>query len=327
MTSDETIKRPSAPLTLFWISLLIGVVLAAVQTVLYFFCFEEEAFAYTYGIWYPTVLHWGMVAVTAVLLVASLVTVKKDAAVTLAEPNRSITFFALLCGFFFAVSVLIRLIYSVSGLSTEMTAQEIALIVCAIPCAAYFLMIALSRNPSRTLTAFLGFFPVVWCIINAFILYFDTATPHTSPVRRILYVTLAGVMLYLVAELRYVLDMGKPRQYLITGITVIPVLLAASVSNTVMVAAGRRTVGADSVFCFILFCMTAYLCCRMYSVCSGYAEKHPVVFADALRPAQNPEPSAQAPQQPVQDPEYPLPDPEQTVQDADITTQKEDNEP
>ena len=327
MTSDETIKRPRAPLTLFWVSLLIGAVLAAVQTVLYFFCYEEDAFAYTYGIWYPTALHWGMVAVTAVLAIASLVTAKKDAAVTLAEPNRSITFFALLCGFFFAVSVLIRLIYSVSGLNTVMTAQEILLIACAVPCAAYFLMIALSRNPSRTLTAFLGFFPVVWCIINAFILYFDSSTPHTSPVRRILYVALAGVMLYLVAELRYVLDMGKPRQYLITGITVIPVLLAASVSNTVMVAVGRRTVGADSVFCFILFCMTAYLCCRMYSVCSGYAEKHPVVFADALRPAQKPEPSAQDSQQPVQDPEYPVQGSEPPMQDTDIKTQKEDNEP
>ncbi len=273
--------RGGALRVLYWIAFTCSVILSAVQTVLYFLYYDEDAYVYEYGLWQPTVLHISILAVAVGLFVAGWIVSKREShLVALAVPDRKITFFALLCGFFFAASVLIRIIYTASGLEQQTNILRMLSLIAAIPAAAYFLIMALHAVPPRTLTAVCGFFVVIWAALNTFYQYFDQTTPHASPVRQMVYVMLICVMFFYVLELRIMLRVARPRRYLAVGFSIMPVLATGSISNAVMALVGRRSLGADAVFPFIILCLNCYLFARMYSVCCGRAAREPAAFAD-----------------------------------------------
>lgn len=276
-------KRPI--LTLCRIVLAFSAAAAAVQIVLYLVLYSEEEYVYAYGAALPSVFYWVLAAVTAALLVLVYARFSREnTCVCLDAPNRTIAFFALLCGFFFAVSALIHVVYAISGLGQEYSGvfpkiMHYASVVCAVPSAVYFLMVALHDAPPRGLDAVCGSFVVLWLIARTFCLYFDTATPHASPARKLGYVVLVFLMNYMILELRLVLQVPRPRRHLAFGIAFLPVLAVGTIPNAVLSLIGRRSYGAEMAYPFVLLCLFCYVSARMYSVCSGRASLHPATFA------------------------------------------------
>lgn len=218
------------------------------------------------------------------MLLSELLFRKKTVPEHLAQPGKLINFAALFCGFFLASSILLYLIYYLSGLTPDMSLLRVAAVVTAFPASLYFLITALSAQPNRKLLALSGFCVIIWGILFLLNFYFDTTIPITSASRPLGYFSIFAVMIYFLMELRFLVGNAKPRRYLAVSLTAIFVLSLTGVPNFILIATGLRT-SNDSIFHIAQVCMLFYILARMISVMTGRAFLLPAEYAaEEMRP-------------------------------------------
>lgn len=262
---------------LFIITIVLSLAAAIFQTVLYLNRYDETLMLYKRG-QTPTVFYIVCTVVGILLLLSFLLFRRDSVPQSLAQPGRLINFAALFCGFFLASSILLYLIYFLSGITPDMSVLRMASIVTALPAALYFLVTALSTQPSRKLLALSGFFIVIWGLLFLLNLYFDMSVPMTSPARPLGYLSLFAIMFYFLLEIRFILGSAKPRLYLSVSLMSIFVLSLTCVPNFILIATGLRT-SNDSIFHIAEACILFYILTRMISVLTGRAFILPAEYA------------------------------------------------
>lgn len=268
---------------LFLITILLSLAAAICQTALFLNHYDESLKLYERGET-PTVFYIICTVIGLLLLLSELLFRKKTVPEHLAQPGKLINFAALFCGFFLASSILLYLIYYLSGLTPDMSLLRVAAVVTAFPASLYFLITALSAQPNRKLLALSGFCVIIWGILFLLNFYFDTTIPITSASRPLGYFSIFAVMIYFLMELRFLVGNAKPRRYLSVSLTAIFVLSLTGVPNFILIATGLRT-SNDSIFHIAQVCMLFYILARMISVMTGRAFLLPAEYAaEEMRP-------------------------------------------
>ena len=93
---------------------------------------------------------------------------------------------------------------SIAGVSLVMA-------VTAFPAGVYLILTALCRRGGDKPLAIFGFFPVIWASLGLIRIYFDRTSAINDPVKTLLQVSYAAIMLYFLAELRTRVGKGGGR--------------------------------------------------------------------------------------------------------------------
>ncbi len=87
-------------------------------------------------------------------------------------------------------------------------AVSLVMLILAIPTAAYLVLSAMTRRSDLPLLKALGFFPVLFLAVCLLRIYFDVTSAINDPMKLLLQLSLAALMLAFLAELRSLV--GKP---------------------------------------------------------------------------------------------------------------------
>lgn len=213
-----------------------------------------------------------LVAVTA-LLTLPLVGRKIAMAPALPPVGRGLTFISALTGFALIATVVMQLFLGLA-FNTELEGWKsslaavlgVAMLIFAAPSAAYFIVMAVRRDPYRRSTTALGFCPVLWSATYLMCVYFDTSTTLNNPLRIIEQAALISIMVFLLMELRYLIGRASPHLYMMFGMITLVMVTASSLPTLILTLAMKMPVSVDTIYDAAKLCIAAYTAVRVGSV-------------------------------------------------------------
>ena len=241
----------------------------------------------------PLYLLEGLVAVTTLFAVAGLFLFRKsDFGRTLPSPGSAETLFSALCGFFLFATVIMQVIYTVSGLELgrytvensylyrqimKFTGGQITgkadlgqtlhslAILCAIPGGIYFLYAAFSERPKKKKRAILGLFFLLWALFCLLVVNFDMVIPMNSPERLGPLTAFLAVMLFATAEVRFHLGKGKISLLYCAGMLALLFGFSDGLPTLLYSFAGRLEMGVSTIYACAELSIAVYALLRLRS--------------------------------------------------------------
>lgn len=244
----------------FRISVLLTLLAALGQSLLYFLSFDTALYLYERGP-LPTIL--GVcIAAAVVFMLSYIFAVKKEAAPeSLPAPGRNVTFTAALSGFFILATLILTLLYSLNGLETDALSSPLAVAanVFSIPAACYFFVTALNPSPNPKAHALLGCTLVIWLILYTLSSYFHMNFSINSPLKIYNQMALLAAMFYFLQEVRYPLERQRPAQHRAFGFIAMLLLAVSSLPTLLLTFAFRISITSDTIYYLAELAMAFYI--------------------------------------------------------------------
>lgn len=231
--------------------LLIGVVFAALQTLMVWKYYEADIYLYAHGTPLPDIFNISLAVYVVIALVLFRFFNKKDYPESEAPTSAVTLIFSALCGF----AVLANGIF---GFMSYMEASKNMAYIAArrdtfllwgsllaVFCFVYF-MVSGFMPKAKKAKAWLGCTAIIWHILYLLYVYFDMTNPLNSPIRLMNEFALVAMMMFITVEVRYTLGIPKKGFYISTAVIAFTLLLCSAVSNIVCVISGRLS--ADVYF-------------------------------------------------------------------------------
>jgi hypothetical protein len=289
----EENKRRGAALWCYYIFAAAASVAGAVlRLVLLLYDYDFKLGLYKAGTVLPQVFTVFLGVSVALLLTIPLVCRNIALPTELPPVSTQLTFVSALTGFAMFATVVMQLIMRLSfeiGLSGWKSALasglEIAMQAFALPSAAYFVAMAVRRDPYKPSTAALGFFPVLWASSYLMCVYFDMSTTLNNPLRILEQASLIVVMAFMLMELRCLVGKAKPHIYITFGMTAMVMVTSSSLPTLLLTMARKMDVSVDTIYDAAKVCLAAYIAVRLADMIRAAgrdtAEKQPVAESEA----------------------------------------------
>ncbi|MBQ4065974.1 MAG: hypothetical protein IJD10_07725, partial [Clostridia bacterium] len=136
----------------------------------------------------------------------------------------------------------------------------------AIPAGIYLILSSVSRKKEDHRLAGLGFFPVLWVAACLLRIYFDRNAALNDPLKTLLQVSLAAIMLYFLGELRS--RVGKPgaRFRFTIGLIALVLGMSSSVSTLTLGLTGAGVVRGELMMAVTELLLSLYIAARLIRV-------------------------------------------------------------
>ena len=258
----------------FILSVIIAAVFTFLQTDLLFLYYETDISLFSAATNQPGIMY-PILAACALIIATSLIAFRKETfPAYIVKPNALTVFISAFCGF----TLLVLFGYKMYDLIINLDAFTLSLHsglklagnIAALPASLYFLVIALKKDPYKNPTAVLGFFVVIWAILNLMGEYFNMNSPMNDPVRIIHQISYISIMLFYLYDAAYSAEIYRPVVYQTFGYTAIIFTAFSSVPAIVLNLFKLKTLSVDMMSCYVEFCLFLFVICRMISV-----KKHP----------------------------------------------------
>jgi len=134
----------------------------------------------------------------------------------------------------------------------------------SIPAGLYLIFTAMNRQQGKVLTA-LGFCPTLWLALSLMRLFFDRSSAINNPMKILLQLSLAAIMLSFMAETR--IRVGKYGARFLVGISAVATVLGVSSSVSMMIYRlnGGYLLNSEIMMAVIELILSLYLAARLYS--------------------------------------------------------------
>ena len=253
-----------------YISLLCAAVFAAAQTLMVNFMYENDVHLFKQGSVAPTVFNIALAVF--VLAVFIIFCAAKNASFPdeQAKISSPAVIFSALCAFTAITSGLHNLISFAMLLKMsqayQFTRHDIFSIIAAvmsIPAFIYFIINAFAKDISRRVKAGFGTLCIVWSIMYLLSIYFDMTGPINDPIRIINQFAVLSVMMYMVYEVRFLLEDPRPGYYICFSLVAVVLLGASSVSNIICTLTGALDFSDNLIYFFFELSMLCYVLSRI----------------------------------------------------------------
>lgn len=289
-----------------------AVLLTAWQVVMMGFFYDSQLHFFEEGA-ALTVLQCLVVLVLLLAAVGGVLLSRKSVRCsgTLPALSSAEALLSALCGFFLLATVIMQLIYSVSGLDVEkydisrsvflaflsrtgesavlsQTLQSVALL-CALPGSFYFLYPAFSEKPKESVRAAFGLFFLVWAALSVLVTNFQMDIPMNSPERLGSMAALVCILLFTVSEQRFLYGRGKLGALYATGTLAMAFAFADGLSSLLYAFAGRLEMGISTIYACVELSLALYAAVRLLSFAKltlfQSREEHDASVLDAAKKA------------------------------------------
>lgn len=212
-----------------------------------------------------------VLAVSVALLLTTVIVCRNTALPAELPPvSTKLTFVSALTGFAIFATVVMQLLMhlsfdiELSGWKSALASGlEIAMQAFALPSAAYFIVMAVRRDPYKPSTAALGFFPVLWASAYLMCVYFDISTTLNNPLRILEQASLIVVMAFMLMELRCLVGKAKPHYYVAFGMTAMVMVTSSSLPTLLLTIVKKMEVSVDTIYDAAKICLAAYIAVRL----------------------------------------------------------------
>lgn len=252
-------------------SLATAVVFTILQTDLLYFFYDADVFLYSAETNLPNI--YGAILLLCIVLIAtSLIFFRKESFPDqITEPKSVTVFISAVCGIVFLIAFGYNMFYYISNINTiEFSLHVVVKLVasiCAAPSAAYFLVIALKKNPYKNPTAMFGLCIVIWAALNLIGEYFNMNTPLNDPVRILHQISYIGIMLFYLYDAGYSADIRKPVLYQMYGYLAIIFIAISSIPAIILNLFNLKPLSSiDIMSYYVEFCLVVFIICRMFTI-------------------------------------------------------------
>ena len=252
----------------FFFTVIFAVISAMLQTMTVLFSYESVAQVYKRGSALSVLSVVLMLAMCVAVSVMWKVQMKKSRTVSTGKNSYLSSLFGACSGLLVIISSIILYIEGSSKLNAQgaQTIKTIStlLMVTSLPCGAYLFISGIKKRLEKLLSI-LGFFPVIWTVICLLRIYFDNYSVINDPIRKILQISFAALMLAFLYE--YMINMlGEGGVYYVVSTSVAVILgTASSISQMLLyfitktVSAGEALLGiSQMILCFYLIIKLYY---------------------------------------------------------------------
>lgn len=266
---DNKRKVPAGLKIFIAVALASAAVFAVWQTILVCTVYEAEFRLFANGAKAPGIFNVTLVVVTIIILVvfaASMkvkLPVKFNEASPLTKVFSALTAFLLLSNTIRAVLPLVFTSLNEETLPHRIYVMSAVTMVLSIPAFIYFVMIAFSKKLNRRTQAAIGMFAIAWNMSYLLLIYFDITGPINDPLHLIDEFAVIAVMLYLVYEIRFLLDDPRPNYYIAFSVFAVIFLAVSLVSNIVGMMSGALPFESDALYYIYEIAMLLYVLSRV----------------------------------------------------------------
>ncbi len=202
------------------VMLVLALLFTALETVVMLFFYDLDVQLYSRNDAFPRAVEYALVAVTAVSLVITALSVgRKNYETTLPRLNAPTSFFAAVSAFLTFAYFIVALMQHMSVSTYPYNIQPgttqanffVLHIVFMIPAGVYMLIKALGRGEDkRTVTVLLGFTMIVWLAMGLITTYFNMTSPLNCPPRIFTMLSYIALMLTELYALGFVVGKNRP---------------------------------------------------------------------------------------------------------------------
>lgn len=242
------------PRLCFWLTAVLALLGVSLRTVCMLCFFDADVGYFQSGILPAISSALYFAAVAAAILCAAL-TPKGTLPAELQVQGRpyAALFAGLALGGFTVAALLFPSLFA--GVSGKIT---LAANLAGLPSALYFFCSAHKQGKYPDWLSLLGFIPAIWSILAIADTYFDAYVALNSPIKTALHLGLLGLMLMLLAELRFRVGKPLPRYSLAFLSVGSYTCLVGSIPLLIAAAAGSVTLPRYSLYAAVLTIMGLY---------------------------------------------------------------------
>lgn len=263
---ESKTKKPAVPKLFFMITCVLTVTAILIQTVLFINYYDENLNLYKTEITGIPKIFYMAIFISSLFCAASYFAINENERTKiLPTTDRFVVFASILSGFQLSAAVLFNIYYYLTRIYTGITLLRIAVLITAVPAAAYFIVTAFARRPKEKALIICGFFTIIWAALYLMCVYFDMSSPLNSPVRILEQLSLIIIMLYFVFEVRFLLLKPRPRLYLPVSLLSVLFIYLSSVPDLILTFAGFRASTQDTVFGITQAAVAIYITARVRS--------------------------------------------------------------
>jgi len=250
---------------LFSLSLFCAISMTVVRISLTIKKLDVSYGVYRQGEFTPTFYHIMLALISVALIVNGILTAKwSKTAVTVPKIGDFSIFSSCISGFMLIASTVLSL-YNILVSGDKPSLLQAFMLIFSIPAAVFFFALTKSKVRSRNLMTVLSFFPTAWCAAYLIIVYFDASVLYISPNRILHHMALLSIMVYFLAESRYLLDDAKPWLFCAAG-SVAPMLILVSAVPNMILPSYLSIADSDSFICYAAEAVMAlFILSRLYS--------------------------------------------------------------
>lgn len=213
------------------LTLLFTIIGTLAQTLTLFFAYDARMGVYQADTSLGTITAWGLTVLVLILSSALVVLPKEDTASPIPLCNNPLAFLSAMSG---GAAICTSLLMAFDARTTAGSLQTLSILLAifSLPAGVYLILSAITRRTDDKRLTILGFFPVIWLAMCLIRIYFDRTSAINDPLKILLQISLAAIMLYFLTELRA--RVGKPgyRTHYVIGM--ISVLLGAASSVSML---------------------------------------------------------------------------------------------
>ncbi len=248
----------------FFIALAISAVAVILRSISLLFFYDSEIAYYTSGAVLPMISNIFYVAAVLFFVLAAYLLVKPVKGVS--APVRANSIVMLIPGVVSVLHAAVLLIDISKTLMREVGGagvDRIAIIatVTAIASAAFFFFVAFSKKHNMA-TAILSIGFMAWCGVAWVRSYMNFDVPLNSPDKLLFHFGIIAAALFLVAELRTMFEISKPKFYYFSLFTAMLALSVATIPSIIGNAAGVFKIYAPEYENYVLFGLLLYVVAR-----------------------------------------------------------------
>ena len=130
--------------------------------------------------------------------------------------------------------------------------------------ALYFLLVALRTKKAGSGRVLAGFIPIFWAVVSMSEAYTNKLVAMNNPVKISFMMATLVVMLFMLYELRYLLERGFPRAFLVFTLAAILVLAVFTLPTLVLAAARIYSLKAFTSAAVVCLLLGLYMAARLY---------------------------------------------------------------
>ena len=249
----------------YLLAMPIGAVLGTVlQTIAMMVSYEGKIGVYRADSVMGTVAGWVLFVLSAVLLGGCLTLPRSFSRDLRAIPDctGAPSFLAAMGGCAMIAFTALSFIDTKDG--STITSLLLLQLLISIPGGLYLIFAAMNRQQGKVLTA-LSFFPTLWLALSLMRLFFDRSSAINNPMKILLQLSLAAIMLSFMAEAR--IRVGKYAARFLVGISAVATVLGVSSAVSMMIYRlnGGYLLNSEIMTAVIELILSLYLATRLYS--------------------------------------------------------------
>lgn len=282
MTAIKKISLKQKHLKLLLLTVIaIAMALTAFRIYMISTDYEAETYFFSYSSSLPDIFNYTVAALVVVIFLFFIFTKKNSLPKDYGKINiptvimSTATGFLAFIGGLYAASQLLLTNDSSSalnmmsqGLPVDPSAQRVeifALIqsVLSLGVFAYFLLTAFSINRYSKMKTVFGIVTILWHVVFLLVIYFDMTRPMNAPIRLMFQFAILTSMLYIIAEMRFLLGIAKPRFFMAISFITIIMIMSAAIPMTVCAISGSFVLTQSNIiYSLHLIAMLGYVISR-----------------------------------------------------------------